>query len=350
MQYRLREQSATAGADFVDTSGELQWTDGDSDVKAFTINISTDVEVEGSERFVVELFDAEPAGSDRLGASELNVTITDSTVAEPVSLAVVGDRAVRVREADGAIVRIAVSRSGESQSRVVLPFILGSDDDTAEQAGYIAQNGQLIWSPGEMEDKFIAVGIVNDQIQEIEESVSITFGDPVSTWPDSLIDPPVVPVVSGPGQPVSVVIVDDDLEPPQADANDPVYVLDVAAGDEQRATPGEPLSLPLQVMVRSPSGTQGIEGLGITWVVLPDPMAANPEVAVLVSATGQVLGNTVETISDENGMAQVFVNVLRSGFIGIRATPTANLVSRQSAASNDGYLAARMRADRNRSL
>lgn len=86
VDYALSGVTATAGDDYVDTSGTLQWQDGDRDDKTFTVTINADTAEEGDESFNINLQSA--TGASLGGTNELTVTILDddSNTAPTVTL------------------------------------------------------------------------------------------------------------------------------------------------------------------------------------------------------------------------------------------------------------------------
>jgi hypothetical protein len=76
VQYATAGGSATPGSDFQNTSGTLQWPDGDDNPRSFQVQILNDALTEGSESFTINLFS--PTGGASLGSpSTATVTITD---------------------------------------------------------------------------------------------------------------------------------------------------------------------------------------------------------------------------------------------------------------------------------
>ncbi|MDY7094456.1 MAG: Calx-beta domain-containing protein [Acidobacteriota bacterium] len=74
--YATAGGSATPGSDFQNTSGTLQWPDGDDNPRSFQVQILDDSVMEGSETFAVTLFN--PTGGASLGSpATATVTISD---------------------------------------------------------------------------------------------------------------------------------------------------------------------------------------------------------------------------------------------------------------------------------
>jgi len=77
VDYATSDDTATAGSDYTAISGTLNWGDGDTASKSFTININDDSLVEGDETLIVSLANA--TGGAELGTPNTAVlTITDN--------------------------------------------------------------------------------------------------------------------------------------------------------------------------------------------------------------------------------------------------------------------------------
>ena len=76
VDYNLVAATATAGADYTDTSGTLTWADGESTAKTFTIDIIDDSDDENNETFSVQLTGV--SGSSLGSQTSLIVTISDN--------------------------------------------------------------------------------------------------------------------------------------------------------------------------------------------------------------------------------------------------------------------------------
>jgi hypothetical protein len=77
VDYTTSDDSATAPDDYTQTSGTLNWNDGDDADKTFTIDIIDDSAQESNERFIVSL--GNPTGGAQLGSPDTaEVTIIDN--------------------------------------------------------------------------------------------------------------------------------------------------------------------------------------------------------------------------------------------------------------------------------
>ncbi len=85
VDYRTVDGSALAGPDYTSTTGTLTWEPGDSTAKTITVTVIDDAVVEGTETFLVALFDPVTTA---IATTSATVTITDgdvATVEPPVS-------------------------------------------------------------------------------------------------------------------------------------------------------------------------------------------------------------------------------------------------------------------------
>jgi Leucine-rich repeat (LRR) protein len=77
IDYTTTDDSATSPDDYTQTSGTLNWNDGEDEDKTFTIDINNDSEVESDETLIVSL--GNPTGGAELGEPDTAmVTITDN--------------------------------------------------------------------------------------------------------------------------------------------------------------------------------------------------------------------------------------------------------------------------------
>ncbi|MEN8216337.1 MAG: Calx-beta domain-containing protein [Pseudomonadota bacterium] len=76
VNYATSDNTATAGSDYVQTTGTLSWADGESTEKTFAVTIINDGKSEGNEDFTITL--TSPVTGEILGNA--TVTITDDDV------------------------------------------------------------------------------------------------------------------------------------------------------------------------------------------------------------------------------------------------------------------------------
>ncbi|MBX2824359.1 MAG: hypothetical protein KTR33_06490 [Gammaproteobacteria bacterium] len=81
VNYSTSAGTAGAGSDFNTTSGTLNWANGDSSPKSFTVNLVADALVEGTETFTVTL--SSPSGGVVVDPASATVTIADPGARDP---------------------------------------------------------------------------------------------------------------------------------------------------------------------------------------------------------------------------------------------------------------------------
>jgi hypothetical protein len=195
--------SATAGSDYTSVSGTLTWGDGDSSPKSFTIPIK-DNSIKAPNK-TVNLAVSSPTNGATLGSPATAVlTIVDDETFQPGTLAFTA-ATYSVNEGAGQAT-ISVSRTGGSSGAVSVTYSTG--DGTANVlADYTETIGTLTWGDGDSATKTFSVSIINDSLDESDETVLLGLGNPGGG--------------ATLGSPASAVltIVDDDL-PPKVSIND----------------------------------------------------------------------------------------------------------------------------------
>ncbi len=188
--------TAMRGVDFV-ISGTLTWADGEAGPKSLHVDLLEDAVVENSESLYIEL--TAPTGgatiSSSLSLRRQTIIITDND--EGFFLPVT---AVSVNENGGSL-QIAVARSGASNGAASVD--LATADGTAVAGSdYVAASGTLTWAAGDASDKTIEIAITDDQIDENNESFTVSLSNPTGG------------LALAANSTASVTIADDDAPPP----------------------------------------------------------------------------------------------------------------------------------------
>ncbi len=156
------------GVDYGETSGTLFWSDGDGDVKGFSIPVFDDQLSEGNETVNITL--SNPVGGVIGSPGQAVLTIIDNEEGFALS---VND--VTQAEGNGAnFVTFTVSLSGPAANPVGVTY--ATQDGTATSpSDYNAINeGQLTFQPGETE-KSVSVGVNGDTTVEPDETFSLNL-------------------------------------------------------------------------------------------------------------------------------------------------------------------------------
>jgi Leucine-rich repeat (LRR) protein len=169
VDYTTSEDSATAGKDYTETSGTLNWSDGETSDKTFTVDIIDDDESESSESFDLKL--KNPTGGAGIGGTA-KVTIADDET-PPVGAGTLQFSKAKysVNEADKSVT-INVKRVGGSDGKVTVKVV--TKNGTAEKGkDYKKTAKKLKWKNGDSSDKTFKVTIVDDSESEGSETVNL---------------------------------------------------------------------------------------------------------------------------------------------------------------------------------
>jgi len=172
VDYATSDGTATAGSDYIATSGTLEWDDGDTESKTFTVEIIDDSEPESDETFFVSL--SNPTGCAELGEPyRAEVTIGDNDYSLlQFSPANYDD----VNEGDDSVT-LTVTRSGSTQGAVSVEYAT-SDGTATAGSDYTATSGTLEWDDGDTEPKTFPVEIIDDSETESDETFFVSLDNP----------------------------------------------------------------------------------------------------------------------------------------------------------------------------
>lgn len=172
VDYSTSNGSATAGADYQSSSGVLNWADGDSVAKSFSVNILADSAVEGNETFTVSLSGV--AGGASIGSpSSTAVTIQDDDNPPTPGTVRFSAATYSAGESDGSAT-LMVTRSGGSDGAVSVDYFLDGGTAT-EGSDFQSLGGTLNWAHGDASQKSISVTILGDNTDENDETVIVSL-------------------------------------------------------------------------------------------------------------------------------------------------------------------------------
>ncbi len=162
---------ATAGLDFVDFDGTMQWADGESGDKSFTIEIRVDANDEGIEPLTLVL--SNPVGGVTLGD---NRTAVLNIVDDDVQFGTLSFAApsYTVKESAGSVA-LVVERSGGSDGVVSVKYTTADKEATAGK-DYTAASGTLTFADQET-SKTITIPVINDTADEPDETFVVRLTD-----------------------------------------------------------------------------------------------------------------------------------------------------------------------------
>ena len=162
--------SATAD-DFTQvlTAQTLEWADGEEGTRTIVIPITNDTEVENTETFTINLFNA--LGGASLGLSEVSVAIIDTSPAPVTGQLSFASSSFAI--AEGSSDQIVVERVGGSDGDATVDYIV--TPGTADTDDFSVPNDTLIWDDGDDSPRFIDIDTIADDELEDAETFQVTL-------------------------------------------------------------------------------------------------------------------------------------------------------------------------------
>ena len=174
VDYTTQSDTASAGSDFVATSGTLRWEDGEFGSKRVVIPIVSDALVENSdESFRLVL--SNPSGGAQIARSVASITIARDDVV-PDAIIAVSQIPVSVSEGAGSVT-LSVSRTGSGAGPVAVNYL--TLNETAQfDTDYSPVAGILVWGSGDTTTKTISIPISNNSVYESDKDFNVFFLSP----------------------------------------------------------------------------------------------------------------------------------------------------------------------------
>ena len=173
VSYATSNGTAAAGSDYTSRNGALSWGNGDSASKIFSVPILNDSVDENNE--TVNLSLSNPTGGATLGSpSTALVTIIDDDEPQRGALQF---SASTYSGNEGANVTITVRRTGGSDGVVGVSYATSNGTATAG-SDYTSRSGTLSWGNGDSASKTFSVPILNDSVDENNETVNLALSNP----------------------------------------------------------------------------------------------------------------------------------------------------------------------------
>jgi hemoglobin-like flavoprotein len=192
----LATGTATSGTDYQPASGTLTFLKGET-TKTITVKINGDAIQEPNETFTVKLSnnDVIPI-SKSLGAG----TILDDDAAQPAGVLAFSTAAYNVNE-NGGVATITVKRTGGSNGAVSAQYASVAGGTATAGSDHATASGTVSWADGDTADKTFSVTILDDQLNEPDETVNLSLVNP--TGGAALVNPlsAVLTIVDNDAQP-----------------------------------------------------------------------------------------------------------------------------------------------------
>ena len=161
VQYATVDGTATAGADYTSTSGQLVFSAGETE-RQVGVPMVDDAEVEDNETFALAVHLADAAGSS---ASATGTVLENDVLTFSVT-------APDMLEADGPAT-FTGSLSSASPYRIVVHYET-SDGTATAGADYVETTGELVFEPGETE-RAVVVQVLDDDLVEGTETLLLSM-------------------------------------------------------------------------------------------------------------------------------------------------------------------------------
>ena len=172
VDYSLSGGDASLDDDYQFTSGTLSWADGETGSKQISLTILDDAIDEDDESIVVALSRA-THGAVLGDIASISVSITDNDSAGTLQFT---QATAHVIENVGQV-KLDVSRVDGSSGAVSVDYMVtGGTASVGED--YQNASGTLNWENGDITDKSIILTVVDNNLQEVNETIQVSLSDP----------------------------------------------------------------------------------------------------------------------------------------------------------------------------
>ncbi|RKZ71940.1 MAG: hypothetical protein DRR19_32295 [Candidatus Parabeggiatoa sp. nov. 1] len=231
VDYVTADESATAGNDYIATSGTLVWEAGDTSHKSFVVTILDDSNPETfEEAFLIAL--QNPTGNlinNQNTRHQAIVTILDNDAGGSFEFTgfseytriddfFIFDINYGVNEESGSI-NIEVARQDTSTGEVKVDY--ATMDGTAMAGNdYVATQGSLIWGDGDKDNKAFTIPILDDTVFEGKETFTVLLSNPTG---GATLGEEIQKIVAIADNEYGIGITDSSFESGEADLPHPVW-------------------------------------------------------------------------------------------------------------------------------
>ena len=172
--YATANGTAVAGTDYTAASGTLQWADGDSSAKSFSVPVSNATPFSGSRSFSIAL--SGPTGGATLGSpSSATATITGDAPIAAGSLQL-STSSYNVAQSGGSVT-VTVNRTGGSTGAITVAYATANGTAVAG-TDYTAASGTLQWADGDAASKTFSVAVSNASAFPGSRSFTVALSSP----------------------------------------------------------------------------------------------------------------------------------------------------------------------------
>lgn len=177
VDYRTLHGNAD-NSDFTEQTGTLTWSNGETDAKAITIAIQNDsLDNELEETFFVELFNVQ-GGATLYSPAAAKVTIPGVTAVSAIAFTADSTEVIEHLNANNGetLVEIPVRRYApfDNESSVNIEIDV-EQTDASENQDFRLLTTELNWTAGDNSDKMLQVVIIDDDLSESSEKITLTL-------------------------------------------------------------------------------------------------------------------------------------------------------------------------------
>jgi hypothetical protein len=157
VEYATANGTAVAGTDYTAASGTLQWTDGDTASKTFSVPVSNATPFAGSKSFTIAL--SGPGGGAAVSSPFTAIVSITGDASSAVGSLQLSASSYAVAQSAGSLT-VTVHRTGGSSGVVSVAYATANDTAVAG-TDYTATGGTLQWANGDAASKTFSVRVSN---------------------------------------------------------------------------------------------------------------------------------------------------------------------------------------------
>lgn len=172
VDYATANGTATAGSDYVNTSGTVAFAPGQT-TATVDLPVIGDTVTEGDETVMVDFSNPVDA---TLQATQATITIQNDDGGSVPQLSI-ADASVTEGDSGSAILQVTVTLSAVSAQSVTVSFATANDTATGG-SDYTGTSGTLVFMPGQT-SRQINISIVGDTVDEANERVLVNLTNPI---------------------------------------------------------------------------------------------------------------------------------------------------------------------------
>jgi Calx-beta domain len=172
--YSTAGGTAVSGTDFTASSGTLQWANGDTASKSFSVAISNASPFSGSKSFAVSL--SNPGNGASLGSPSKATATINGDASGAVGTVQLSASTYSTGQAAGTL-KMTVNRSGGSNGAITVKYST-SDGTAAAGSDYTSTSGTLQWASADASAKTISIPISNSNPFSGSKTFTIALSSP----------------------------------------------------------------------------------------------------------------------------------------------------------------------------